>query len=62
METDNIWRKVDTDPWREFNDSIVRHFPFQSQMKAEAFGGSQENKKTSDAMTDAELQEFLSGA
>jgi hypothetical protein len=31
-------------------------------MKNEAFGGSQDNKKTSDAMTDAELQEFLSGA
>jgi hypothetical protein len=27
-ETEKIWSKVETDPWREFNDSIVRNFAF----------------------------------
>ena len=57
------WRKVETDPWRVFDDASIRTFAFNKDMKEEAFGGEAESSnKTSDALSDAELTAFLSSA
>jgi hypothetical protein len=61
------WAEVGKDPWKVFNDSEVRHFNFDKDLKAEAFGVSAGEKddeggeRKSDAMTDAELASFLAG-
>ena len=61
------WSDVSKDSWKVFDDSVVRAFFFDKDLKAEAFGeasGEAEGgERKSDAMTDAELASFLtSGA
>lgn len=57
------WRKVETDPWKVFDDATLRPFAFEKDLKKEAFGGEAESKSSSDAMTDSDLTAFLtSGA
>lgn len=34
------WAAVDKDSWKVFDDSVVRHFNFEKDLKAEAFGES----------------------
>lgn len=55
------WKKVELNPWKEFNDSNVSIFLFDKNIEKEAFGGDQTSKNTaSDAMSDADLANFLS--
>ena len=59
------WRKVEGDPWREFNDATIKGFNFNTEMKNEAFGGDPEANnasKNADGMTDADFAAFLSSA
>lgn len=57
------WADVARDPWKVFDDSTVRQFNFDKDLKAEAFGESpaeaEGGDRKSDAMTDAELASFL---
>ena len=36
------WRKVETDPWKEFNDAEVKEFNFGANLIKESFGGAEE--------------------
>jgi hypothetical protein len=58
------WSEISKDQWKVFDDSTVRHFNFDKDLKDEAFGqapaGGEGAAKSSDAMTDAELAQFLS--
>jgi hypothetical protein len=48
-------------PWKEFNDSNVKTFAFEKDLKGEAFGGDRiANEHGSDALNDADLTAFLS--
>jgi hypothetical protein len=60
-DNENLWRKTESDPWKEFNDSEVKEFNFAANLVKESFGGAEEqSNKTSDTMTDEELNKFLS--
>ena len=37
-ESDAAWTKTESDPWMEYNDSMVREFNFE-KMKDEGYGG-----------------------
>ena len=58
------WQSVETDPWKEFNDSTVSAFDLKKKLEEEAFGTKdmENTNATSDAMTDEQLAAFLSGA
>lgn len=65
QEAPEKWRKVEGDPWREFNDATIKGFNFNTEMKNEAFGGDPEansGSKNADGMTDADFAAFLSSA
>lgn len=53
------WSEVSKDNWKVFDDSVVRHFNFDKDLKSESFGESpnqnEAGDRKSDAMTDAEL-------
>lgn len=57
------WADVQSDPWKIFNDDKISIFDFDKNIKEEAFGSGGDSAdlgKASDAMTDAELAQFLS--
>jgi ubiquitin carboxyl-terminal hydrolase 34 len=56
------WNKVELNPWKEFNDASISIFSFDKNIEKEAFGGDQTSKSsgTTDAMSDADLANFLS--
>lgn len=51
---------MEGDPWKVFDDSTVRPFSFEKDLKNEAYGGDRDSKMTGDAMSDTELTAFLS--
>ena len=60
---EEIWKKVETDTWKVYDDSTIKSFSFGLDLKKEAFGGDQSSSTaaaTSDAMDDKELTSFLS--
>ena len=46
-ESDPKWQQTETDPWMEYNDSIVREFNFD-KMKDECYGGDGKSGAGSD--------------
>lgn len=54
------WVDVSKDNWKVFDDSVVRHFNFDKDLKSEAYGQSPQGNNDggdhkSDAMTDEQL-------
>jgi ubiquitin carboxyl-terminal hydrolase 9/24 len=60
-QNEDLWRKVENDPWKVFDDASIRHFNFSGDLVNEAFGGDRDSTKaSSDAMSDKEWTTFLS--